>query len=397
METPATTWQQDMAEALPIAQLNLPPSVIDLAWGHPDPALLPVSGIQRAAAEALDRFGAAALAYGREGGPGPLVAWLTERIAHTEGRTPEPGELMITGGISHALDQLCTIFTRPGDAILVEQPTYHLAVRIFREHPLELIPVSIDQDGLQVEAVAGALATLRRAGRSPRFLYTVPTFHNPTGVSLSVARRRALVDLAASEELLIVEDDAYRELAYDGPAPPSLWSLAPTGTVARLGSFSKAVTPGLRLGWLTASAAMVARIVGGGLLDSGGGINHFSANVMAAYCLADQFEAQGDRLRAAYRARRDALAAGLREYLPPGCAWIVPGGGFFIWVQLPAGQDAGALVSRAQAAGTGYGPGARFHLDGSGANTLRLSFSYYQPAELGEGARRLGAVFRRFL
>ncbi|MGN6758326.1 MAG: PLP-dependent aminotransferase family protein [Thermomicrobiales bacterium] len=392
-ETPATI--RPYTADLPIAQLNLPPGIIDLAWGHPDPALLPVAGIQRATAEALDRFGAAALAYGREGGPGPLVAWLTERIARTEGRAPEPGELMITGGISHMLDQLCTLFTRPGDVILVEQPTYHLAVRIFREHPLELIPVPIDQDGLQVEAVAEVLAALRRAGRSPRFLYTVPTFHNPTGVSLRLARRRALVELAASEELLIVEDDAYRELAYDGPAPPSLWSLAPSGTVARLGSFSKAVTPGLRLGWLTAPAPMVARITGGGLLDSGGGINHYSANVMAAYCLGGQFAEQGDRLRAAYRGQRDALAAGLREHLPPGCVWTVPGGGFLIWVRLPAGQDAGALVTRAQAAGTGYGPGARFHLDGSGANALRLSFSYYQPDELDEGARRLGEVFRR--
>src|SRR5262249_14165363 len=148
----------------------------------------------------------------------------------TEGRAVAPDEIMITGGVSQALDQICTLCTRPGDIALVEAPTYHLAVRILRDHPLDLVPLSANADGPSVDALATTIAELRRANRRPRLLYLVPTFHNPTGVSLSAARRTALVELAAAEELLIVEDDVYRELAYDGPAPPSLWSIAPAGT-----------------------------------------------------------------------------------------------------------------------------------------------------------------------
>ncbi len=382
------------AARLPIVQIVHRPGVIDLAWGHPDPALLPVAGLQRAATAALERYGAEALAYGSERGPGPLLRWLIGHLARTEGRAPAADELIITGGVSHALDQVCTLLTRPGDLALVELPTYHLAVRILREHPLELVPIPTDSGGLRLDALAATIARLRREGRPPRLLYTVPTFNNPTGANLADDRRRALVALAEAEGLLIVEDDAYRELAYDGPAPPSLWSLARPGTVIRLGSFAKSVAPGLRLGFLTADSATIERIRGGGLLDSGGGINHFTANVVAAFCEDGGFAAQGTHLRAAYRARRDALAAALAEYLPPSCEWALPTGGFFIWVRLPEGCDAQALLPAAIAAGVGYAPGPRFHLDGSGANMLRLAFGLYPPDELVESARRLGGILR---
>ena len=278
------------AASLPNIQIVHRPGVIDLGWGHPDPTLLPVAGLRLAATEALDRYGAEALAYGSERGPGPLLRWLIGYLESCEGRAPAADEIIVTGGISHALDQICTLLTQPGDVVLVEQPTYHLAVRILREHPLELVPVAGDAGGLRPEAVAEAIAAVRRTGRNPRFLYTVPTFNNPTGISLDAERRQALVDLAVAERLLIVEDDAYRELFYDGPAPASLWRLAPRGTVVRLGSFSKVVAPGLRLGFLTADAAIIERMRGGGLLDSGGGINHFSANTVAAFCEAGRFE-----------------------------------------------------------------------------------------------------------
>lgn len=382
------------ATSLPNVQIVHLPGVIDLGWGHPDPALLPVEGLRLAAMEALDRHGAAALAYGSERGPGPLLRWLIGHLGATDGRAPAAGEIIATGGISHALDQICTLLTRPGDLVLVEEPTYHLAVRILREYPLELVPVGSDEGGLRPEAVAEAIESARRVGKSPRFLYTVPTFNNPTGISLSGERRRALIDLAVAERLLIIEDDAYRELAYDGPAPPSLWSLAPIGTVVRLGSFSKVVAPGLRLGFMTADTATIERFRGGGLLDSGGGINHFSANTAAAFCEAGRFAEQGVRLRAAYRARRDTLAAALTEWLPEGCQWTLPGGGFFIWLRLPDGIDVGALLPRAIGSGVGFAPGTRFHLAGGGANYARLAFGLYPEAELIEAARRLAGVLR---
>ncbi len=205
-----------------LTQFHLRPGIIDLGWGHPNPDLLPVEGIRAAAAGALERYGPDALTYGDAAGPGPLIEWICERLTEIDARAPRPGEVLISAGSSHAIDQLATLLTVPGEVVLVESPTYHLAVRILRDHPLELVAIPFDGGGLRVDTVADTLARLRRAGRRVRVLYTVPTFHNPTGISLAPDRRRALVELAAAEGLLIVEDDAYRELAYDGPPPPSL-------------------------------------------------------------------------------------------------------------------------------------------------------------------------------
>jgi DNA-binding transcriptional MocR family regulator len=379
---------------IPTIQLVRRPGIIELGWGHPNAALLPVAGLREAAAAALDRWGADALNYGADQGAGPLLAWLSERIARTEGRAPALSEIMITGGVSQALDQICTLCTQPGDIALVESPTYHLAIRILRDHPLQLIPVPADGYGLRVDALAETIADLRRAGKRARLLYTVPTYHNPTGVSLAAERRAALVELAAAEGLLVVEDDVYRELSYDGPALPSLWSLAPPDTVVRMGSFAKSLAPGVRLGWLTAGPAIAGRLIGSGLLDSGGGVNHFAALVVTAFCISGHYDQQIERLRESYRGRRDALLHGLSSHLPPGCEWAAPGGGFFQWVRLPEGMDAAELLPRAESAGVSYIPGARFYTGGGGDNALRLAFSLYEPDELIHAASRLGSVIR---
>lgn len=379
----------------PTIQLVQRPGIIELGWGHPNAALLPVAEMQRAAVSALEKAATDALSYGADQGAGPLLAWLRERIRRDEGNTLEPDQIAITGGASDALDQVCTLWTRPGDTVLVEAPTYYLALRILRDHGLQIVSIPTYPDGLRVDELAATITELRRAGRSPRLLYTIPTFHNPTGVNLSDERRRALVSLAAAEELLIVEDDVYRELSYDGSAPASLWSLAPSGTVMRLGSFAKSLAPGLRLGWITASAAQVGTIVGSGLRDSGGGVNHFAAMIVANFCAAGAFESQVARFRSAYRTQRDALVAGLHEYVAPhGATWTTPGGGFFVWLKLPEGMDAAALRSRAEAGGVSFSPGAPFFAQGGGMRHLRLSFSLYSPDELYEGARRLGNAMR---
>lgn len=372
---------------LPDIQLTLRPGIIEMGWGHPDPALLPVTDIARAAEQALERDGWTALAYGAEQGPSrlllPLAAWLSRR----ESVSISPEQLLITGGISQGLDLLCTLLARPGDAVLVQTPVYHLALRIFADHGLELVPVASDDGGLCIEALAAALAHLQAQGRRPRFLYTVPTWCNPTGISLALERRRALVSLAG-DDLLILEDDAYRELWYDAPSPPSLQSLVPAG-VARLGSFSKILAPGLRLGWLVAAPDLIQRCVGSGLLDSGGGVNHFTTHVAAAYLEMGLLDEHIDRLRTAYRSRRDALLAALARFLPGDCAWTMPGGGFFAWVQLPAGCDSAALLAAAELGGVSFVPGARFYTDGAGRRHLRLAFSLLAEEELAEGVQRL--------
>ena len=375
-------------------QLQLRPGIIELNWGQPDPELLPKEAVSSAAAAVLARVGGDALSYGAAAGAGPLLAWLRAHIAQTEPQAVAADEIAITAGNSDAIDQVCTLFTQAGDVVLVESPSYHLALRIMRDHPLRLVPVATDEHGLQVELLAQTVHDLQRAGSNVRMLYTVPTFHNPTGVSLSAERRVALVQLAQQAGFFIVEDDVYRELHYDAPAPPALWTLAPRGTVLRLGSFAKSLAPGLRLGWINGSAQQVRRLVDGGLRDSGGGVNHLTAMVAGELCTTGGFELYVQRFRNAYRERRNALLAALSEQMPAGCSWQVPAGGFFVWVTLPAGLDATALLPHAEAAGMAFIPGANFHLDGRGSNTLRLAFSLYPPQELAHAAQRLGKAVR---
>lgn len=381
---------------VPLTQFVDRPGIIDLAWGHPDPDLLPVSALADAAGRALRDHGPDALGYGSSAGPAPLLDWLRVRLAEVDARPPGPGELVATAGNSWAIDQVATLLARPGDAVLVESPTYHLAVRILRDHPLDLVPVAFDEAGLRVDDAADAIARVRRRGGLVSLLYTVPTFHNPTGMSLAPERRRALVELAAAEGVVVVEDDAYRELAYDGVPPASLWSAAPPGTVVRLGSFAKSLAPGLRTGFLSADEPTIARFVEGGVLDSGGGISHFASLVVAAYAATGEYAANVERLRAAYRERRDALLEALAEEMPPGTAWTHPAGGYFVWVTLPEDRDARALRVAAEAEGMSYVPGDAFELrPGMGSASLRLAFSRYPPDRLREAARRLGRAVRR--
>lgn len=376
-------------------QLSLRPGIHELNWGQPDPRLLPVRALREAAARLLDEAGMEALSYGSQAGPESLLGWLQTRIERNEGQPVPREEITVTAGNSDALDQIATLFARAGDVALVESPAYHLALWILRDHGLELVPVPVDSEGLDVDAAAAAVRAVEAEGRRIALLYTIPTFQNPTGGCMSPARKQALVALAQRAGFPIVEDDVYRELAYDGPAPPSLWSLAPRGTVLRLGSFAKSLAPGLRLGWVNGSAEQIARLSGSGLRTSGGGVNHFSAMIVGRLLAdGDFFDRQLAVFRDAYRARRDALCAALEAHLPAGCTWSRPGGGYFIWLRLPAGLDAAALVPVAERHGVAFATGARFHTGGGGEDTLRLAFSLYTPEELADAGRRLGAALR---
>lgn len=376
----------------PSTQMVLREGYCEFNFGQPDPDLLPLDAMRRAPAAAAEAFGADLLAYGAPEGAWPLLAWVRNRIEQREGVEVSLDECIGTAGNSDAIDQVCTLFTRPGDIAFVESPTYHLGLRILQDHHLDLRPVPTDAEGLRVDLLADQLDQLTSSGQRPRLLYTIPTFHNPTGVSLSSARRLALVDLAVKHGFVILEDDVYRELAYDGSAPPALFGLAPRGTVIRMGSFAKSLAPGLRLGWVNCSAEQARRFADGGLRDSGGAPSFTTAMMVAALCRAGDFDTHGDSLRAAYRERRDALAAALRQALPPEASFTVPGGGYFIWVTLPTHLDAEALLARADRFRLAFIPGARVSIDGRNRHALRLSFALMKPPQLAEGARRLGAL-----
>jgi 2-aminoadipate transaminase len=374
-------------------QAEMRPGMIELRWGDPDPALLPVDAIATAARAALDAAGPAALNYGANEGPSVLRTALAERIAAHEGRSLGLDEIVITAGTSSAVNQLLTILFGPGDVVLVEDPTYSLMLRMARDQAAELVGVPFDGEGLQVEALPGIVAAIRRSGRTPRLLYTIPTFHNPTGICLSDGRRRRLLEIAARERLLVVEVYVYRELAYDGAAPASLWSVAPqvpgaADCVVRLGTFSKTLAPGLRCGWLTAVPAVAGRFAQSGLFDSGGCPSQFTACVVAQMMREGSYDANVARVRAAYAERCRALTGALKSSLPPACEITSPGGGFFTWVALPEGLTAPRLLPYAEARGVSFFGGARFSVGGAEGG-IRLGFSMYEPERLREGAGRL--------
>jgi DNA-binding transcriptional MocR family regulator len=361
--------------------------VLDLGWGHPAPALLPVEEWAAATGAALGDAGWTALTYGYAAGPGPLREWLADHLGTVDGRAPDPAEVFVTAGASQGLDLLCSVLTRPGDVVLVDQPTYHLALTMLRDRELALRAAPAGPDGIDPDRTAELVRSLRAAGRRVPLLYTVPTFNNPSGRCLPVPLRQALV-AALAGLTTIVEDDTYRELAYDGPAPASLWSLAGEGVI-RLGSFSKTVAPGLRLGYLTADAGVVRRIAARGYVDSGGCLNQTTAMVMAQFGAAGGYVRHVARLRAAYRSRRDALVAELRRHAP-GIEFTVPGGGWFLWLRA---VDAIGLARRAAYRGTALLTGERFYPgtpDADGQHRLRAAFSRLDPTELAEAARRLG-------
>ncbi|MGE5228286.1 MAG: PLP-dependent aminotransferase family protein [Deltaproteobacteria bacterium] len=369
---------------------------VEFAFGEPDPALLPVGLVREAAARALGGEGAAALAYGSSAGPAALRAAIAERTAAREGLALDTSDVLVSGGISQAVDQVLTVLAAPGDVVFVECPTYNLALGIIADHPVDVVGVPLDAEGIDVDGLAAAVRDARASGRRPRLLYTIPTYHNPAGVSLSAPRRRRLLELARREDLLLVEDDVYRELVYGGEAPPALRSLDPAAPVIRLGSFSKSLAPGLRLGWIDAPAALRERLAAYGTLESGGCVSQFSAHVVAALLAAGAYGAHVAVLRQAYASRRDALVAALRDHLPAGCAFTVPGGGFFLWVTLPPGLTASRLLPVAERHRVAFAPGRRFCADGDD-RSLRLAFSLYDEASLAEGAHRLGGAVNEAL
>ena len=376
-----------------LTQYEAKPGVIDLAWGHPDPNLLPVQELREATQRAMDRHGPDILEYGSTAGSPPLIDFICARLAETDARAPGPAEVVITSGASQGLDLAATLLLSAGDTVLLDVPTYHLAISILADHPIQLEAVPSDADGVVLDALAETVARLRHAGERPRLLYTIPTFHNPTGRKVPLERRKELVAFAAQEGFLIAEDDTYRELSYDGPAPPSLWALDGAGAVVRIGSFAKSVAPGLRLGYVTASAAIATRMATGGLLDSGGGMNHFAATVLAEYAASGDYARQVERFRTAYRAQRDRLLAGLSAHLPDTASWSRPEGGYFVWVELPAGITADGLMPVAAARGMAFLPGHRFFLDdGAAPGALRLAFSMHPAETLEEATAHLGAA-----
>ncbi len=372
---------------------------IPLFAGHPAPDLLPIAGIQRTLEAAWPRRNVARLFnYGDEPGNAQLLEFLRERLNREERLGIDRENLMIVGGSTWAVNMIAAQLTVAGDAVLVDAPSYRDALHIFRDYQLELHAVPIDGGGASVAEMEKVLRALAAEGRAPKFYYVVPNFQNPTGITMPEARRHAILDLSRRYGFTIVEDDVYFDIRFGVTLPPSFYALGGGENVLRIGSFSKTLAPGLRLGWLIAKPARIAAFVHSGMLRMGGGANPFTAAVVADYCRSGQWEKHVAWLRGQYKARRDVALAELEETMPAAVQWTQPDGGYFIWLTLPRSLQVAALAQRAQQRNVYFAPGPDFFVEpAAGAQHLRLSYSFLPLADLRAGIKILAELIGKLL
>lgn len=364
------------------------PEVVSLAGGMPFVSALPHELIGEAVERTLRERGDAALQYGSGRGVPVLREQILDVMA-LEGIDANAEDVVVTTGSQHALELLAKLFLNPGDVVLAEGPSYVTALVVFRSFQAEVDHVPMDEFGLIPSALTEHIAALTAAGRPPKFLYTVPTFNNPAGVTLAANRRQEILEIAKRHGILVLEDNPYGLLYFGAPAPHALRSLDSDGVVY-LGTFSKTLAPGLRVGWALAPAIIRDKLI----LANEAAIlspSSFTQLVISEYLNSADWQSQIATFRDVYRERRDALLAALGEYLP-GMSWTVPAGGFYVWLTLPDHVDSKQMLPRAVEKLVAYTPGTAFYANGEGRNNIRLSFSYPSPDFIREGVRRLARV-----
>ena len=366
------------------------PEVVSLAGGMPYVRALPEDLVRSALESVMTNEGPSALQYGSGQGVPRLREQILDVMA-LEGISASMDNVVVTTGSQQALDLVTKLFIDPGDVILAEAPSYVGAIGVFRSYEAHVVHVLTDHDGLVPEALREAIAQLRQEKKRIKFLYTIPNFHNPAGVTLSAERRPEILAICQENDILILEDNPYGLLSFDQPVPPALRSLDEDGVIY-LGSFSKTLAPGFRVGWALAPHAIREKLV----LAAEAAIlcpSSFSQMVISEYLAQADWRGQIDEFRGVYRERRDAMLGALDEHLPD-LAWNIPQGGFYIWVDLPEQLDSKAMLPRAVTELVAYTPGTAFFADGGGRHNLRLSFSYPTPENIRVGIRRLATVIQ---
>lgn len=365
-----------------ILKLTQRSQVISFAGGLPAPELFPIEALRQAADAVLRERGREALQYSATEGYLPLRSWVAERL----GASAE--QVQIVSGSQQALDLIAKVLCDPGDAVAVAAPTYMGALRAFDAYEVRYLSVATDDAGIIPEALASALQA------RPKLLYLIPNFDNPTGATLPLARREAIVALARRYGVPIVEDDPYGELRFEGEALPSLYQLAPE-LVLYVGSFSKIMAPGFRLGWVVANAEALALLLRA--KQAADLHTPITTQMIACELLQGGMAAQLAQLRAHYRQQRDRMLNALAQHCPSDIHWTRPRGGMFVWLTLPAPLDATALAYAALERSVAYVPGEAFFADSSGKNYLRLSYSVATPTQINQGVARLGELFTEAL
>ncbi len=370
-------------------QAEVSSELIDLALGHPSLELLPLELLRAAASDRLRRDDRSFLQYGFEQGDLRFRASLARLLSESYAMEVSPENLFISGGVSQALDLICSLFTRPGDLVFVEEPSYFLALRIFADHGLAVEGLPTDRLGLIPEELRKRLLQ-----RLPVLLYTIPTHQNPTAATLPEDRRERLVSLCREHGVLLVADEVYHLLTYTGAPPRPLAASVEDGGVLSLGSFSKILAPGLRLGWVQGAPELLQRLSTCGFLDSGGGLAPFTSAVVRSALEQGAQQAHLQRLRGTYGSRARAMGASLKQALGDRADTVEPAGGFFYWLRLKGVPDTEELLARARARGLTFAPGRRFSTRGGMQDCLRLSFSYYDEEHIAEGIARLAEALR---
>ncbi|MDU0968062.1 MAG: PLP-dependent aminotransferase family protein [Actinomycetaceae bacterium] len=367
------------------------PEVVSLAGGMPNISDLPLAQLADSARQLIIDHGTQALQYGSGQGWEPFLDSIAEVMA-AEHISADPGNISVTTGSQQALDIITQLFINPGDVILAESPSYVGALGVFAAQQADVRHVPMDENGLIPEALEQSILDLKAKGHNLKFVYTVPNYHNPTGVTMSVERRQRVAQICEAHHLLIVEDNPYGLLGFDGRTFPAIQTFWPDGVVY-LGSFSKIFAPGFRIGWAYAPAWIRKKIV---LALESAILSPSMVGQMALHAYLRDYDWQGQvaTYRSMYQSRRDAMVQAIAEYLPDS-TWTVPDGGFYTWVKLPDGLNAKAMLPRAVAGLVAYTPGTAFYADDQGADFMRLSFCYPPEDEIREGVRRIATVVDR--
>ncbi|MCW2586257.1 MAG: GntR family transcriptional regulator [Frankiales bacterium] len=366
------------------------PEVVSLAGGMPYTTALPLDAVGKLLSDLLATKGAAALQYGSGQGDPVLREHICEVMA-LEGVVGSPDDVVVTVGSQQALDLVTRIFCDPGDVILAEAPSYVGALGTFAAYQAEVVHVPMDDQGLVPEALREAIAAVHRQGKRAKFLYTIPNFHNPAGTSLSDPRRDEVLEICKQAGLLVLEDNPYGLLGFDGPPTPAIRARGDEQHVIYLGSFSKTFAPGLRVGWVLAPHAVREKLV---LASEASVLCPPAINQMLVteYLTTQDWQGQVEVFKGLYQERRDAMLDALATLMPAGTSWTRPTGGFYVWTTLPAGLDAKVMQPRANTARVAYVPGIGFYSDGQGQRELRLSYCFPEPERIREGVRRLAGV-----
>jgi 2-aminoadipate transaminase len=366
------------------------PEVISLAGGMPDTSTFPPETYAALMDSVARKACAKALQYGPTEGFAAATRCIAEVMA-AEGMAVDEQEVLVTTGGQQVIDLVCKTLVDPGDVIVAEAPTYPGAVPTFSSYEADVVQIPLDAEGMRIDELEEALDRLEREGRRPKFIYTIPTFQNPGGVTMSLPRRRRLVQIAHERELLVLEDSPYGLLRYEGDPLPPLYAMDGGAFVIYLGTFSKILSPGIRLGWAAAPRPVLGKMnLGKQAADLCS--SSMTQLFVSAYFQEGDWRAYVDSLIELYRRRRDAMLDALAEHFPREAAWTRPQGGLFIWATLPDYIDTTDLLARALRENVAFVPGRAAYLDGQGGSSMRLNFSGVDEAQIREGIRRIGAV-----